>query len=179
MNKLGILQLLCYSLYYFIAIHLPYGDRWGVVGAISNRIRAVLCKPLFKKTGKTFSVNKGVDFGFNGNLISLGECANLGNYAWVRGNGELIIGNHVMMGEDVVIYTQDHRITREGFDGYSVGAVTIKDHVWIGGRVILLKGITVGNNAVVGAGSVVTKDVPDNAIVAGNPARVIKMRDEL
>ncbi len=80
------------------------------------------------------------------------------------------------MGEFVLIYTQDHKIHGEGYDGYTIGDVTIGNNVWIGGRVTILKGVTIGDNAVVGAGAVVTKNVPMNAVVAGNPARIIRMR---
>ena len=66
------------------------------------------------------------------------------------------------------------------FDGkkhdYRKGSVHIKRHAWIGARTIICQGVTIGENAVVGAGSVVTKDIPDNEIWAGNPARYIKMR---
>jgi len=59
-----------------------------------------------------------------------------------------------------------------------MGDVVIGNNVWMGGRVTILKGVAIGDNALIGAGSVVTKDVPRNAIVAGNPARVIKMRTQ-
>ena len=52
--------------------------------------------------------------------------------------------------------------------------IVIKDYAWIGSKSVILPGVTIGENAVVGAGSIVTKDVPDNAIVAGNPAKIIK-----
>jgi acetyltransferase-like isoleucine patch superfamily enzyme len=55
--------------------------------------------------------------------------------------------------------------------------IVIKKNAWIGARVNILSGVTVGENAIVGTGSVVTKDVPDNAIAVGNPARVIKIID--
>jgi len=53
-------------------------------------------------------------------------------------------------------------------------AVTIGDNVWIGGSVTILPGVTIGSGVTIGAGAVVTKDVPDNVVVAGNPARIIK-----
>ncbi|HAO93314.1 MAG: hypothetical protein A2X93_07225 [Deltaproteobacteria bacterium GWC2_56_8] len=170
-------RLLFYIIYYFFAIKLSYGDRWGVFGRLSHEFRTFVCRRIFKKTGKIFGVGKNADFGFGGHLITMGECANIGNHAWIRGNGELILGDHIMMGEYVMIYTQDHKISGKGYDGSVVRPVKIGNHVWIGGRVTILKGVTIGDNAVVGAGSVVTKDVPKDAIVAGNPAKVIRMRE--
>lgn len=163
-------------LYYLVAIHLPYGDRWGPIGVWSHYFRRFVCRRLFKKTGKIFGVGKHVDFGFGGHLITMGERANIGNHTWIRGNGQLFFGEDIMMGEFVTIYTQDHKISGLGFDGTITGDVKIGNNVWIGGRVIILKGVTIGDNVVVGAGSIVTKDIPNNAIVAGNPAKIIKMR---
>jgi acetyltransferase-like isoleucine patch superfamily enzyme len=56
--------------------------------------------------------------------------------------------------------------------------VTIGDNVWMGARVTVLPGVTIGENAVIGAGSVVTKDIPPNAIAVGNPAQVLRLRME-
>lgn len=176
-KRFGIKKLFYYIIYYTIAIRLPYGDRWDVIGKWSHNFRRFVCRKLFKKTGKIFGVGKNVDFGFNGHLIIMGECANIGNHAWIRGKGELILGDHIMMGEYVLIYTQDHKISGKGYDGFIVGNVKIGNNVWIGGRVIILKGVTIGDNAVVGAGAVVTRDVPANSIVAGNPATIIKYRE--
>ena len=177
-RRKGWFKLFYYVVYYLVAIRLCHGDRWGILGELSEGFRRFICRRLFKKAGRVFGVGRGVDFGLNGHLITLGECANIGANTCIRGRGELVIGDHVMMGEEVLTYTQDHRITRAGYDGYVVKDVVIGNNVWIGGRVTLLKGVTVGNNAVVGAGSVFTKDVPENSVVAGVPARVIKMRDE-
>lgn len=157
-------------------MHLPYSDRWGFIGEKSHRFRRFVCRRLFKNTGDIFGVGKKVDFGFNAYSITMGECANIGNHAWIRGNGELILGNHIMMGEFVTIYTQDHDVSRIDSEGMIIEDVTIGNNVWIGGRVIILKGVAIGDNSVVGAGSIVTRDVPPNSIVAGNPARVIKIR---
>lgn len=172
----GLKRLFFYFIYYAIVMHMPYGERWGVIGDLSHKFRRFICRRLFKKTGKIFGVGKKVDFDFNGHLITMGECANIGNHAWIRGRGELILGNHIMMGEFVIIYTQDHKISGLDYDGVVIGNVVIGNNVWIGGRVTILKGVKIGDNAVIGAGSVVTRDVPPNAIVAGNPARIIKMR---
>lgn len=95
-------------------------------------------------------------------------------------HGPLVIGNNVMMGPDVVILTHSHNIDRVdvpmGQQGSWVRKVTIGNDVWIGMRSIIMPGITIGDGAIIGAGAVVTKDVPDYAVVGGVPARIIRFR---
>ena len=86
-----------------------------------------------------------------------------------------------MMGQDCLIYTENHKydridctIDQQGYQ--EARPVVIGDDVWIGGRVIILPGVTIGNGAILGAGAVVTHDVPSYAIVGGNPAKIIKYR---
>ena len=86
-----------------------------------------------------------------------------------------------MMGPDCIIYTRNHKIDDVTVPMNTQGnaeekPVTIGDDVWIGGRVIILPGVKIGSHSVVGAGSVVTKDVPEWSIAAGNPATVKKYR---
>ncbi len=89
---------------------------------------------------------------------------------------EVHIGQHVMIGPAVHIYTAAHELLAEARNqGLEVAKpIVIEDNVWIGGAAILLPGVRIGRNAVVGAGAVVSRDVPANSIVAGNPARVIR-----
>jgi maltose O-acetyltransferase len=93
---------------------------------------------------------------------------------------EVRIGDHVMIGPAVQIYTPAHDLQAETrIQGWEVAKrIVIEDNVWIGGGAILLPGVTIGRNAVVGAGSVVTRDVPANTVVAGNPARMIREIDQ-
>ena len=86
------------------------------------------------------------------------------------------IGDNCMFGPNVSIYTAGHPIhpdTRKS--GYEYGkSVTIGDNVWIGGSVVIIPGVHIGDNAVIGAGSVVTSDIPDMVVAAGNPCRIIR-----
>jgi maltose O-acetyltransferase len=86
-----------------------------------------------------------------------------------------------MMGPEVVIYSQSHKYDRtdipmceQGFSEYK--EVVIGDDVWIGRRAIIMPGVHIGKGCIIGAGAVVTKDIPDYSVAAGVPARVVKSR---
>lgn len=85
------------------------------------------------------------------------------------------IGNDCMLAPNVAIYTAGHPLhpaTRNSQYEYGIG-VSIGDNVWIGGNTVILPGVHIGSNTVIGAGSVVTKDIPDWVVAAGNPCRVL------
>ncbi|MFA6805456.1 MAG: DapH/DapD/GlmU-related protein [Candidatus Methanomethylophilaceae archaeon] len=88
--------------------------------------------------------------------------------------GGITIGNDVKFGPFVKILTTNHPLDPNDRTTLISDHVVIKDNAWIGANTTILPGITIGRNSVVGAGSVVTKDVPDNVAVAGNPARKIR-----
>ena len=86
------------------------------------------------------------------------------------------IGDNCQMAPNVAIYTAGHPlhpVSRNSLYEYGI-SVTIGDNVWIGGNTVILPGVHIGSNTVIGAGSVVTKDIPDWVVAAGNPCRVIK-----
>lgn len=88
----------------------------------------------------------------------------------------VVIGDNCMFAPNVSIYTAGHPLhpeIRNTLYEYGVG-VTIGDNVWIGGNAVICPGVHIGSNTVIGAGSVVTKDIPDWAVAAGNPCRVIR-----
>ena len=94
-------------------------------------------------------------------------------------NAPIRIGAEVMIGPNVQIYTAAHALEAdERLAGVETALpVTIEDRVWIGGGAILLPGVTIGREAIVGAGSVVTRDVPPGVRVAGNPARILPAKN--
>jgi maltose O-acetyltransferase len=113
------------------------------------------------------------DYGYN---IEVGKNF-FANYNFiVLDVGKVRIGNDVMMGPNVAIYTAGHPLHPESRNsGYEYGIdVSIGDNVWIGGNVCIMPGVNIGNNVVIGAGSVVTKDIPDNMIAVGNPCKVVR-----
>ena len=92
--------------------------------------------------------------------------------------GPVSIGNHVNLAQGITVTALNHNFTdtskRIDEQGISTKQVTIGDDVWIGANAVILPGVTIGRHVVVAAGAVVTKDVPDNCIVGGVPAKVIK-----
>ncbi|KAF4319041.1 hypothetical protein BBO99_00004653 [Phytophthora kernoviae] len=92
---------------------------------------------------------------------------------------EITIGSRVLFAPNVQIYTATHPLgPKARFSGYELGKpITIEDDVWIGGNAVVMPGIRIGRGAVIGAGSVVTKDVPPFCVYAGNPAKFIKKID--
>lgn len=164
-------------IYYGFARYLPVSNSPLSFG-LTKPLRGLLCRLMVNKCGRNVNIERGAQFGYN---LEIGDNSGLGIDATVITAGGIIIGNNVMMGPDVVILTQDH-----GHDdatkpmigqGYVKAPIIIEDDVWIGTRAIVLSGIRIGKSAIVGAGAVVTKDVPPFTIVGGNPAKVLKTRD--
>lgn len=93
-------------------------------------------------------------------------------------NSKIIIEDDVLFGPNNAVYASTHNYSNPDIpiqeQGYTCGITTIKKGAWVGINAVILPGITIGRNAVVGANSVVTKDVPDYAVVAGTPAKLIK-----
>ena len=134
-----------------------------------------LLKEILGKTGKYVNIEAPFhcDYGYN---IEVGENF-FANYNFtVLDVGKVRIGANAQIAPNVSIYTAGHPIHPDSRNsGYEYGiSITIGDNVWIGGNACIMPGVTIGNNVVIGAGSVVTKDVPDNVIAAGNPCKIIR-----
>lgn len=163
-------------IYYFIGKFLP--DTPLPLSSIGMYVRKFLAKRIFKKTSNNFKIHSGVDFG-SGINVEIGENSSLNKNAWI-GN-DTVIGNEVMMGPEIIILSGSHNFSDTSIPMTHQGAparrpVTIGNDVWIGTRTIILPGVKIGSHSIIGSGSIVTKDVPEWAIVAGNPAKVIKFR---
>lgn len=100
-------------------------------------------------------------------------CRLLGSYHYK--NVKIIIGDHVAIAPEVCILAAGHDHTKRSLPN-TAGSVAIGNDVWVGARSIILQGVTIGDGAVIAAGSVVTRDIPPYSIAAGVPARVIKER---
>ena len=114
-------------------------------------------------------------------LVTLpGGHLEIGDYVFVNYGSSLVSSAHVKIGDDCLIGTHlmvmdcdFHRVEDKAWDTTGV-PIVLEDRVWLGNRSIVLKGVRIGHDAVVAAGSVVTRDVPSRTLVAGAPARVVR-----
>jgi maltose O-acetyltransferase len=134
---------------------------------------------MIRKMGRAVNIDKNAIFG-SGRHLEIGDYSGIGMNSRV---GHAVIGRHVMMGPDCVLFSNNHRFDRLDIPMREQGwceqsPVIIEGDVWIGTRVIILPGRRIGAHAIVGAGAVVTRDVPPYAIVGGNPAKIVGWRKE-
>lgn len=124
--------------------------------------------------GKGSTLHTEIKF-YNGHNIKIGRDTIVGEGTVLDGRGKLTIGDHVDIATEVMIYNCEHDINDPSFKAVC-NSVEIGDYVFVGPRAIILPGVKIGKGAVIAAGAVVTKDVPEFAIVAGIPAQKIGER---
>lgn len=150
-------------------------SKFNAIDPADYKSQLLAIKELFGSTGENVYIqpNFNCDYGKN---IHVGEDF-LTNYnVTILDIAPVHIGDYCMIGPNTLITTVGHPSSPEGRrkkKAYSK-PVTIGDDVWIGGNCTILPGVTIGNNVIVAAGAVVTKDVPDNCVVGGIPAQIIK-----
>ncbi len=116
-------------------------------------------------------------FGSKEKPLTIGSDFFIGTFCYLNGIAGLTIGDRVTIAHGTKIFTDSGPNTSPWLQQHypiSTGAVTIGDDVWIGAGAMILPGVKIGNKCVIGAGSMVKDDVPDYAVVAGSPAKVIK-----
>ena len=137
--------------------------------------REDLLKKLLGKTKKTFLIEQNFycDYGYN---IEIGENFYSNHNLVILDPAKVVFGDNVFIGPNCGFYTARHPVDYEKRITFVEDAkpITVGDNVWFGGNVCVLAGVSIGHNTVIGAGSVVTKDIPSNTVAVGNPCKVIK-----
>lgn len=145
---------------------------------LAYKIRYALCKHIFASIGENVLIKRNAYFG-DGSKIEIGDNSQIGINCIM--DNDIKIGSNVTMGPDVIIYTSSHEYKDLGIPINQQGEkehrqVVIGNNVWVGARCIILPGVTIGDNSIIGANTVVTKNVPKNAIFCGMEGRVVKYR---
>ena len=160
---------------------LDFGDEGG---------KRRILEQLFGKIGRNVPIDENFHCEYGKNIF-IGNDVIIGPNCTFIDNEKILIGNCIMFAPNVQIYTAYHPVLPEERYIFERDAndpiyyrtcadpVEIKDGAWIGGGAIILPGVTIGKNSIIGAGSVVNSSIPDNCVAVGNPCRVIKTFDEI
>ncbi len=150
--------------------------------SVKRRLGCYVYRNLFLECGKNVSFDPSDEFSYN--TIRIGNDVAITSGAKFHALKGITIGNKVLIGPNCMMRGGNHNTSVLGAYMYDVKEklpendlpIVIEDDVWIGANVTILKGVVIHTGSIVGAGSVVTKDVPEYSVVAGVPAKVIKMR---
>ena len=167
-----IKKKILFVFYKTMAQWLPISQR----SSLAKKARGFWAKRIAASFGKNVNIEKGAVFG---PLLEIGDNSGVGIRCELY--GPVKIGENVMMGPEVIVYTSGHKHDRTDIPMIAQGGdearvVTIGNDVWIGRRAMIMPGVTIGDGCVIGAGAVVTKDIPPYSIAGGVPAKVMKSR---
>lgn len=176
----------------FFSIRKLFRDLWHgffryIPGAAGILLRRIIYKNYFYKMGRKVTIQEAVKIKW-GEKLSLGDNVVVNEFCWIEASGGVEIGNNVWIAPrtSIISFSHEHTlqchindsaISKYG-NGKQYGKIIIEDNVWIGAHSIILKGVTIGEGSVIGAGSVILQDVPKFTVVAGVPAKIIKKVDK-
>lgn len=174
-NKLSINSRIFFLIYILFFKQTP--EDYRPYALFFPKVRSFLVRKYLKKCGHKPRVKKGAEMSPNS---TLGNYSELGTNCLIQAN--VHIGNHVIMGPDVKVYSRNHKYDSLEIpiqaQGKNYFETFIGNDVWLGANVIVTAGCTIGNHVIIAAGAVVTKDIPDFAIVGGVPAKILKYRND-
>lgn len=191
-----ILDIDIFSLFLFLPLFIqlafaPLGSqRWHRIQQklslkSSSNTHALLRSFFYKKTmhldDYSLYTMPGVILCYPENIV-FGKNVFINRNVNITARAPISIGNDVLIGNNVIInsgnhnYSNSKRLIRE--QGHLISPILIEDNVWIGANSVILRGVTIGNGSVIGAGAVVTKDVPPKCVYGGVPARLIKVIED-
>lgn len=166
------------TLYLYNAYTYAYNLLFGLLELLPQFLRRIFFKAMFRRLGRGGLVDYKTYFRYPSKM-SIGNHSYINHGCCLYGSSlegvEIVIGDDVALGPHVKIFTATHDYST--YDLKDVAAtVRVEDNAWVGGGSIILPGVTIGRGAVIGAGSVVTRDVPPFSVAVGNPARVVRER---
>jgi len=141
----------------------------------SNKIRGFFLRPFFKKAGKNLQIASGVIINHIHN-VTIGNNVYIAHNVWINGTAKINIEDNVKIGPYSVIVTSEHKFNNGEVsnDEYTSAPIFIGKGTWVASHVVITNGISIGKGCLIAAGAVVTKDVSDNVMVGGVPAKFIK-----
>lgn len=169
-----------FLLRYFVTDYLAWPVRC-CPGVLGMGLRSVYYRVAMRRMGRRTTILAGCHLNY-AERIEIGADTSIGLECIIDGAGGVIIGDWVRMGPRVTLITANHRFEKRSMrikeQGLAHAAVEIGDDVWFGANVTVLPGVKIGTGAVVAAGAVVTRDIPEYAVVVGVPGRVVKYRED-
>ena len=149
--------------------------KYNSLPSSKEKERIELIKQIFGKTGEQICVESNFfcDYGYN---IEVGENFYINHNCVILDCAKVTFGDNVLVGPNCSFYTPIHPLDAKTRNTFIERAepITVGDNVWFGGNVTVLPGVTIGDNAVIGAGSVVVNDIPSNMLAVGNPCKPIR-----